>query len=61
MKAKGALLCILGILGVVFVYMYDIVLGKPINDITGPKSIVAFSLCGISIVKGFQFLRKKPK
>ena len=56
---KGSILCILGILGVLFVSTYDIILGKSVNDITGPKSISALFLCGVFIIMGVRFLRKK--
>jgi hypothetical protein len=60
MKAKGVLLIVLGVLGAVFVCTFDILVGKPVNDISGPKSISALIICGIFIIAGFRFLLKKP-
>jgi len=61
MKIRGLALIILGTLGAVFVSTYDIIAGKPVNDVTGPKSILAFVICGIFIVLGTRFLFKKKK
>lgn len=61
MKLKGKILCVLGVLGVIFICAYDVILGKPVNDITGPKSISALVLCVIFLVIGIRFLRKKSK
>lgn len=61
MKLKGKILCVLGVLGVIFICAYDVILGKPVNDITGPKSISALVLCAIFLVIGIRFLRKKSK
>ena len=59
MKRKGIVLIILGILGGVSVYMFDIIMGKPVNDITGPKSIFGFVACAIIIIAGVRALCKK--
>lgn len=61
MKAKGIILIVLGILGIIFVCSFDIIVGKPVNDITGPKSISALVICGIFIIIGIGFLLKGPK
>jgi len=61
MKTKGIILIVLGILGSIFVCVFDIIMGKPVNDITGPKSISALVLCGLLIIIGFYFLFKKSK
>jgi hypothetical protein len=61
MKAKSIILIVLGILGGIFVYVFDIIAGKPVNDITGPKSISAFVLCGALIAIGIYLLLKKSK
>lgn len=61
MKQKGIILVIVGILGALFVLSYDKLLGKPINDISGPKSIAALIISGIIILAGFYFLKNKDK
>jgi uncharacterized membrane-anchored protein len=59
MKAKGIILIALGILGAIFVCTFDIIVGKPVNDISGPKSISALIFCGILIILGIRFLLKR--
>ena len=61
MKKKGVVLILLGILGIIFVCTFDIIVGKPVNDITGPKSISALVFCGFLIIIGIRFLLKKPR
>ncbi|MBL7130718.1 MAG: hypothetical protein ISS45_04875 [Candidatus Omnitrophica bacterium] len=61
MKIKGKILIALGILGAIFVCTFDIIVGKPVNDITGPKSITALVICGLFIVVGFRLLVNKSK
>ncbi|MBL7084570.1 MAG: hypothetical protein ISS43_00490 [Candidatus Omnitrophica bacterium] len=61
MKVKGILLLLVGVLGAIFVSRYDIIVGKPINDVTGPKSIIAFLICAVLIIIGVRFLSKKSK
>ncbi|MFC1514374.1 hypothetical protein ACFL5X_00535 [Candidatus Omnitrophota bacterium] len=61
MKAKGVVLIMLGVLGAIFVGTFDILAGKPVNDITGPKSISALIICGAFILIGFRFLLKVKK
>jgi len=61
MKVKGILLIVLGILGAIFVCTFDIIVGKPVNDITGPKSISALIISGLFIVAGIRLLLKSPK
>ncbi|MFC1667488.1 hypothetical protein ACFL0P_06495 [Candidatus Omnitrophota bacterium] len=61
MKKKSIILIVLGVLGALFVYTFDTISGKPVNDITGPKSILAFVVCGLFIIGGIRFLLKKPK
>jgi hypothetical protein len=61
MKAKGFILIALGVLGAVFVCTFDILAGKPVNDITGPKSIIALIFCGILMIIGVRLLLKKGK
>ena len=61
MKVKGIKLIVLGVLGGIFVCTFDIIVGKPVNDITGPKSIVAFVICGLFIIAGVHFLLKSSK
>ena len=61
MKIKGSILIILGILGAIFVSTFDILMGKPVNNISGPKSIYALIFCGILIITGIRFLLKSKK
>ena len=61
MKKKGIILITLGILGSIFVCTFDILMGKPVNDISGPKSIPALIFCGILIIMGFRFILKGAK
>jgi hypothetical protein len=61
MKSKGIILIILGLLGAVFVCSFDILMGKPVNDISGPKSISALIFCGLLIIVGINFLVKSAK
>ena len=61
MKAKALVLIALGVLGAIFVCTFDIISGKPVNDITGPKSIAALVFCGILIIIGVRLLLKKGK
>lgn len=52
MKIKGIVLIVLGILGAIFVCTFDIIMGKPVNDISGPKSISALVFCGVLVIAG---------
>jgi len=61
MKKKGIILVVLGILGAIFVSTFDIIAGKPVNDISGPKSITALIICGILILMGIRFWLKGRK
>lgn len=61
MRKKGIILITLGILGVIFVSTFDILAGKPVNDITGPKSISALIFCGILIILGIRAFLKSKK
>ena len=61
MKAKGIIFIVLGILGIIFIGTYDIIAGKPVNDITGPKSITALIIFAIIILLGIRSLIKSPK
>lgn len=59
-KILGISLIILGIIGAAFVCTFDIIMRKPVNDITGPKSISGLILAGIFIILGIkQVLKKK--
>ena len=60
-KIQGAILLLLGIVGAIFVSTYDIVAGKPVNDISGLKSISALIICAVLIVMGVRFLLKRPQ
>ncbi len=59
-KAKGAVLIALGILGAIFIAMFDTIAGKVRNYI-GPKSIIALLICALLIIQGIISLLKKPK
>lgn len=61
MKTKGMLLILLGVLGSIFVLTFDVIAGKPVNDITGPKSIFALLISGVSVIAGIRCLLKSPK
>ena len=61
MKAKGIILILLGVLGAIFVCTFDIIVGKPVNDITGPTSISALIICGLFIIAGICSLLKNLK
>jgi hypothetical protein len=61
MKTKGIILVLLGVLGAIFVCTFDVITGKPVNDITGPKSISALIICGILIILGIRFVLKSPR
>ncbi|MBU1006809.1 MAG: hypothetical protein KKH08_04370 [Candidatus Omnitrophica bacterium] len=59
MKKNGKNLITLGVLGVIGILLFDIVLRKPVYNISGPKSITGFIICGILIIAGLIFLKKK--
>ena len=61
MKVKGITLVLLGVLGVIFVCTFDIIAGKPVNDITGLKSTLALIVCGIFIILGINFVLKSSR
>jgi len=61
MKRKAITLITLGIVGAIFVCMYDVILKKPVCDISGPKSISALVICGLFIIAGIRFLLKSLK
>ena len=56
MKAKGIILIIVGMLGAISVCMFDVIAGKPVNDITGLKSMLALILCGLLMIIGIRYL-----
>lgn len=58
MKKKGVLLILVGIAGIIFVSTFDIIMGKPVNDVTGPKSIAGFIASIIFIISGIKILLK---
>lgn len=59
MKKKGTVLIVLGIAGIIFVLLFDIIVGKP-GYYIGPKSITALIASVIFIITGIRSLRKKP-
>lgn len=58
-KVKGIILVLLGIAGLLLVCTIDIIMKKPVNDITGPKSLLGFIISGVLIVAGVKVLAKK--
>lgn len=58
MKRSAIALIIMSSMGVIFVSNFDLMMRKPVNDISGPKSIVAFFVCGIMFFVGVYFLIK---
>jgi len=61
MKNKGIVLIALGILGAIFVCTFDIIMGKPVNDVSGPKSIAALIICAVLLIMGIRFISKSTK
>ena len=59
MKKKGIMLVLLGIAGIIFVCAFDSIMKKPVNDISGPKSITALIICAVSIAAGVYLLLRK--
>lgn len=58
-KTKGIVLILLGIAGIILVCNIDVIMKKPVNDITGPKSLVGFVISAILIIAGIKLLAKK--
>ena len=61
MNKKGIVLIALGILGAMFVSTFDIIMGKPVNDISGPRSIAALIICAVLVIMGIRFILKSVK
>jgi len=61
MKKKGLILIVLGIVGVIFICLIDVIMGKPVNDVTGPKSIIGLIISSIFIIRGIYILQKSSK
>jgi hypothetical protein len=61
MRVKGIILIVLGVLGAIFVCTYDILMRKPVNDISGLKSISGLIISGLFIIAGIRFLLKSAK
>ncbi len=55
-KSKGVMGVILGILGVAFILLFDIIVGKPY--MIGYKSIIGFVVCAVVIVMGVRWITK---
>ncbi|MBN3038524.1 MAG: hypothetical protein JW869_03805 [Candidatus Omnitrophica bacterium] len=60
-RLQGIVLLLTGVFGAVFVGTYDILMQKPVNDITGPKSITAIVICALFIVMGVKFILRESK
>lgn len=61
MRVKGLVLILLGVLGAAFVSTFDIIMRKPVNDITGPKSISALVVCALLVITGAYLALAKQK
>jgi len=59
MKKRARFLILLGLLGAIFVVTIDMIMGKPVNDFSGPKSTSALVACGLLIFAGSILLLKK--
>jgi len=59
MKKMAFFLILLGIIGVILVLTIDIIMGKPVNDFSGPKSTPALMMCGLAVLAGIISLFKK--
>ena len=59
-KTKGVTLIIVGIIGAIFIAMFDTIMGKARNYI-GPKSIAALIACVFLIIQGIIYSLKKAK
>ncbi len=51
-KTKAKILIILGILGIAFICTWDIITGKAVNDISGPRSIAVLVISGLMLILG---------
>ena len=58
---RGWGLVVLGILGTLFVLNYDKLMGKPVNNFTGPKSVAGFIFCGLLVLIGVILAIKEKK
>jgi len=58
-SVKGLVFIIFGIVLAIFTSIFDIIAGKPVNDVTGPKSILGFILSAILVIMGIRKLVKK--
>lgn len=61
MKRKGIISVLVGVLGVIFILTFDMMMGKPVTDISGPRSIFALIICGFFIIAGLRLLLRKSK
>ena len=48
----GLFLIILGILGSALLFSWDIIMKKPVNDITGFRSVAALAVCVVLVILG---------
>lgn len=60
-KIQGIVLLVVGVLGSVLVGTFDLLAGKGINDLTGPKSILGLAVSAIFVVSGVRFILMQPK
>ncbi|MFH1045690.1 MAG: hypothetical protein V1727_01850 [Candidatus Omnitrophota bacterium] len=60
-KIQGIVLLVVGVLGSVLVGIFDVIVRKPMNDLSGPKSIIGFAVCAIFVFMGVRFLLKESK
>ncbi len=59
MRTKGLFMISLGVLGSIFVLTFDWIVGKPVNAISGPKSITALIICDVIVIIGVLLIGKK--
>ena len=60
-KIQGIVLLVVGVLGSVLVGTFDLLVGKGINDLSGPKSIAALAVFAIFVASGVRFILMQPK
>ncbi len=59
MKNSGVLGVALGLLGIVFILLFDVIVGKPYH--IGSKSITGFVVCVVVMAVGVGIQRKSAK
>lgn len=59
MRTKGILLIVSGVAGVIFVCIYDLLVGRGRISIIGPRSFTALAICAGLIIAGIIYISKK--